>query len=143
LTDHPQPFSRLLHLTAHAWRLAVDRRLKESGLSMSSWLAIAGVATASEPPTQKALAQLLGLEEASVVPLVDRLVKQQLLARVQPKEDRRKRLLVLTEQGNEAFATVKTQADALRAQLLADIDPAALAVTENVLQQLLERLGNV
>ncbi|KTR97342.1 MarR family transcriptional regulator [Pantoea dispersa] len=143
MTDHPQPFSRLLHLTAHAWRLAVDRRLKESGLSMSSWLAIASVATASEPPTQKALAQLLGLEEASVVPLVDRLVKQQLLARVQPKEDRRKRLLVLTEQGNEAFATVKTQADALRAQLLADIDPAALAVTENVLQQLLERLGNV
>ncbi|MDI6633225.1 MarR family winged helix-turn-helix transcriptional regulator [Pantoea dispersa] len=143
MTDHPQPFSRLLHLTAHAWRLAVDRRLKESGLSMSSWLAIASVATANEPPTQKALAQLLGLEEASVVPLVDRLVKQQLLARVQPKEDRRKRLLVLTEQGNEAFATVKTQADALRAQLLADIDPAALAVTENVLQQLLERLGNV
>lgn len=143
MTDHPQPFSRLLHLTAHAWRLAVDRRLKESGLSMSSWLAIASVATASEPPTQKALAQLLGLEEASVVPLVDRLVKQQLLARVQPKEDRRKRLLVLTEQGNEAFATMKTQADALRAQLLADIDPAALAVTENVLQQLLERLGNV
>lgn len=143
MTDHPQPFSRLLHLTAHAWRLAVDRRLKESGLSMSSWLAIASVATASEPPTQKALAQLLGLEEASVVPLVDRLVKQQLMARVQPKEDRRKRLLVLTEQGNEAFATVKTQADALRAQLLADIDPAALAVTENVLQQLLERLGNV
>lgn len=143
MTDHPQPFSRLLHLTAHAWRLAVDRRLKESGLSMSSWLAIASVATANEPPTQKALAQLLGLEEASVVPLVDRLVKQQLLARVQPKEDRRKRLLVLTEQGGEAFATVKTQADALRAQLLADIDPAALAVTENVLQQLLERLGNV
>lgn len=143
MTDHPQPFSRLLHLAAHAWRLAVDRRLKESGLSMSSWLAIASVATANEPPTQKALAQLLGLEEASVVPLVDRLVKQQLLARVQPKEDRRKRLLVLTEQGNEAFATVKTQADALRAQLLADIDPAALAVTENVLQQLLERLGNV
>jgi len=132
-----------LHLTAHAWRLAVDRRLKESGLSMSSWMAIGLIASEPQPPTQKALAQLLGLEEASVVPLVDRLVKQQLLARVQPKEDRRKRLLVLTEQGGEAFATVKTQADALRAQLLADIDPAALAVTENVLQQLLERLGNV
>lgn len=108
---------------------------------MSSWMAIATVATATEPPTQKALAQLLGLEEASVVPLVDRLVRQQLLARVQPKEDRRKRLLVLTEQGSVAFAEVKTQADALRAQLLADIDPEALAVTEKVLQQLLTRLG--
>ncbi|WP_058969396.1 MarR family winged helix-turn-helix transcriptional regulator [Type-D symbiont of Plautia stali] len=142
MSDYPQPFSRLLHLTAHAWRLAVDRRLKESGLSMSSWMAIATVATANEPPTQKALAQLLGLEEASVVPLVDRLVKQQLLARVQPKEDRRKRLLVLTEQGRVAFAEVKTQADALRAQLLADIDPDALAVTEKVLQQLLAKLGS-
>ncbi|ORM68545.1 MarR family winged helix-turn-helix transcriptional regulator [Pantoea rwandensis] len=141
MSDYPQPFSRLLHLTAHAWRLAVDRRLKESGLSMSSWMAIATIATASEPPTQKALAQLLGLEEASVVPLVDRLVRQQLLARVQPKEDRRKRLLVLTEQGGVAFNEVKTQADALRAQLLADIDPEALAVTEKVLQQLLTRLG--
>ncbi|KJV50205.1 MarR family transcriptional regulator [Pantoea sp. BL1] len=143
MSDYPQPFSRLLHLTAHAWRLAVDRRLKESDLSMSSWMAIATVATATEPPTQKALAQLLGLEEASVVPLVDRLVKQQLLARVQPKEDRRKRLLVLTEQGSVAFAEVKTQADSLRAQLLADIDPDALAVTEKVLQQLLARLGSI
>ncbi|WP_313683923.1 MarR family transcriptional regulator [Pantoea sp.] len=143
MTDYPQPFSRLLHLTAHAWRLAVDRRLKESGLSMSSWMAIATVATANEPPTQKALAQLLGLEEASVVPLVDRLVKQQLLARIQPQEDRRKRLLMLTEQGNVAFAEVKTQADTLRAQLLADIDPQALAVTEHVLQQLLTRLGTL
>ena len=143
MSDYPQPFSRLLHLTAHAWRLAVDRRLKESGLSMSSWMAIASVATAAEPPTQKALAQLLGLEEASVVPLVDRLVKQQLLARVQPPDDRRKRLLVLTPQGTLAFSEVKTQADALRAQLLQDIDAAELAIAEKVLQQLLDRLGSL
>lgn len=142
MTDYPQPFSRLLHRTAHAWRLAVDRRLKESDLSMSSWMAIASVAAASQPLTQKALAQQLGLEDASVVPLVDRLVKQQLLARLQTPEDRRKRLLVLTTQGEQAFTQVKAQADDLRSQLLADIDPAALAVTETVLQQLLDRLGS-
>lgn len=110
---------------------------------MSSWMAIASVATAAEPPTQKALAQLLGLEEASVVPLVDRLVKQQLLARVQPPDDRRKRLLVLTPQGTLAFSEVKTQADALRAQLLQDIDASELAIAEKVLQQLLDRLGSL
>lgn len=110
---------------------------------MSSWMAIASVATAAEPPTQKALAQLLGLEEASVVPLVDRLVKQQLLARVQPPDDRRKRLLVLTPQGTLAFSEVKTQADALRAQLLQDIDAGELAIAEKVLQQLLDRLGSL
>jgi len=134
-------FSRLLHLTAHAWRLAIDRRLKGNGLSMNSWLAVATIAGANEPMTQKALAQELGLEEASVVPLIDRLVRQSLVQRVQPQEDRRKRLLLVTEQGREVFRHVKIEADALRSELLANIDEQDLAVTQKVLQQLLTATG--
>ena len=85
----------------------------------------------------------MGLEDASMVPLVDRLVKQDLLTRVQPAEDRRKRHLVLTEKGNDAFANVKTHADALRAELLADIDPQELAVVERILETLLTRMGTM
>lgn len=138
-----QHFSRLLHLTAHAWRLAINRRLKESGLNMSSWMAIAALANEPVPLSQKELAQRLGLEEASLVPLVDQLVKKTLLIRVQTAEDRRKRLLVLTEAGLAAFAEVKIQADALRNELLNKIDPNELAVTQRVLQQLLAALGTV
>ncbi|MCZ4058752.1 MarR family transcriptional regulator [Pantoea sp. LMR881] len=140
MTLQNQTFTRLLYLTAHAWRLAVDRHLKETGLSMSSWMAIGFIASEPNRLTQTELAQLLGLEDASMVPLVDRLVKQELLSRVQPPEDRRKRHLVLTEKGNQVFAQVKTQADMLRAALMADIDPQDLAVTERVLQQLLARM---
>ncbi|KGD85076.1 MarR family transcriptional regulator for hemolysin [Pantoea sp. PNA 14-12] len=136
-------FTHLLHLTAHAWRLAVDRHLKDSGLSTSSWMAIGLIASEPQRLTQTELAQLMGLEDASMVPLVDRLVKQDLLSRVQPAEDRRKRHLVLTEKGNEAFAKVKTQADALRTQLLADIDPQEIALVERVLQTLLTRMGSM
>ncbi|MFH8134082.1 MarR family winged helix-turn-helix transcriptional regulator [Pantoea osteomyelitidis] len=141
--SQPQHFSRLLHLTAHAWRLAIDRRLKESGLSMSSWLAIATLASEPTPLTQKELAQLLGLEDASLVPLISRLVKNNLVIRIQPAEDRRKRLLMLTDAGNMAFREVKTQADTLRSELLNDIDPHELAVTQRVLQQLLTSLGTI
>jgi len=38
---------------------------------------------------------------------------------------------------------VKTEADALRTEMLADIDPQDLAVTERVLQQLLSRMGSM
>ncbi|MCU5775341.1 MarR family transcriptional regulator [Erwiniaceae bacterium BAC15a-03b] len=134
-------FSRLLHLTAHQWRLAIDRRLKDNGLGMSSWLAVATIASEAEPMTQKALAQVLGLEDASVVPLINRLVRQQLVERIQPAEDRRKRLLLVTEQGRELFRKVKIEADALRSELLADIDPQELVITERVLQQLLTATG--
>lgn len=143
MTPHYKTFTHLLYQTAHAWRLAVDRHLKHSGLSMSSWMAIGLIASETRPLTQTELAQMLGLEDASMVPLIDRLVKQELLSRVQPPEDRRKRHLVLTEKGNQAFALVKNEADALRADLLGDIDPQALATTEQVLQQLLTRMGNM
>jgi len=143
LTLQYKTFTHLLYQTAHAWRLAVDRHLKHSGLSMSSWMAIGLIASETRPLTQTELAQMLGLEDASMVPLIDRLVKQELLTRVQPPEDRRKRHLVLTEKGNEAFALVKNEADVLRADLLSDIDPQALATTEQVLQQLLTRMGNM
>ncbi|WP_239952502.1 MarR family winged helix-turn-helix transcriptional regulator [Pantoea sp. Z09] len=143
MTLHYKTFTHLLYQSAHAWRLAVDRHLKHSGLSMSSWMAIGLIASETRPLTQTELAQMLGLEDASMVPLIDRLVKQELLSRVQPPEDRRKRHLVLTEKGNQAFALVKNEADALRADLLGDIDPQALATTEQVLQQLLTRMGNM
>lgn len=131
-------FSRLLHLTAHAWRQAIDRRMKDNGLSMSSWMAVATIALQEAPISQKELAQALGLEDASVVPLIDRLVKQQLVERVQPEEDRRKRLLHVTAQGNELYLKLKIEADNLRAELLADINHDELVITQRVLQRLLK-----
>lgn len=131
-------FSRLLHLTAHAWRQAIDRRMKDNGLSMSSWMAVATIALQEAPISQKELAQALGLEDASVVPLIDRLVKQQLVERVQPAEDRRKRLLHVTAQGNDLYLKLKIEADNLRAELLADINHDELAITQRVLQRLLK-----
>ncbi|URQ62135.1 MarR family transcriptional regulator [Pantoea alhagi] len=141
--DSSQRFPRLLQLTAHAWRLAIDRRLKESGLSMNSWLAIATLASESEPMTQKALAQVLGLEEASMVPLIDRLVAQRLIERLQPAEDRRKRLLIVTAEGWVVFEKVKVEADRLRGELLTDIDRDELAIAQRVLQQLLDKTGTL
>ncbi|MFJ1498782.1 MarR family transcriptional regulator [Erwinia amylovora] len=137
MNSHELNFSRLLHLTANAWRQATDRRMKDNGLSMSSWMAVATIAVQQQPMNQKELAQALGLEDASVVPLIDRLVKQQLVERVQPAEDRRKRLLHVTPKGQLLNERLKTEADVLRNELLSGLNPDELATTQRVLQQLL------
>lgn len=131
-------FSRLLHLTAQAWRQAIDRSVKEEGLTASSWMAIATLATKDTTISQKELASALGLEEATIVPLVDRLVKQQLAERMQTAEDRRKRLVHITPKGKALYQKLSIEVDKLRNELLAAVSRDELIVTQHVLQKLLK-----
>ncbi|MDU6411397.1 MAG: MarR family transcriptional regulator [Yersiniaceae bacterium] len=129
-------FSRLLHFTARAWRLAIDRRLKAQGLNQASWVTVSTIAGADAPLTQSELAAALGLEGATVVSMIDKLVRQGLVERVMTPEDRRKRLLVVTEAGQAMYRQVKGEADALRETLLASLNEQELAVTMRVLDTL-------
>ncbi|HAT2610609.1 TPA: MarR family transcriptional regulator [Kluyvera intermedia] len=130
-------FSHLLYLTAHHWRLAVDRRLRGLGMSQASWVAVAAIARNETPLSQSELAQELGIENATLVPLINRLVEQQLVQRVLTDQDKRKRLLIATEQGMALYYQVKTVADDLREEILSVISPEEQAQTRRVLEKLL------
>lgn len=134
-------FSHLLYLTAHHWRLAVDRRLRGLGMSQASWLAVAAIARNQTPLSQSELAQELGIENATLVPLINRLVEQQLVQRVLTDQDKRKRLLIATEQGMALYYQVKTVADDLREEILSVISPEEQAQTRRVLEKLLVEVG--
>lgn len=133
-------FSHLLYLTAHHWRLAVDRRLKGLGMSQASWVAVAAIARNDTPLSQSELAQELGVENATLVPLINRLVEQQLVQRVLTEQDKRKRLLVATEQGMALYHQVKTVADDLREEIMSVISPEEQAQTRQVLEKLLREV---
>lgn len=135
-------FSHLLYLTAHHWRLAVDRRLRGLGMSQASWVAVAAIARNDTPLSQSELAQELGIENATLVPLINRLVEQQLVRRILTAQDKRKRLLVATEQGMALYHQVKTVADSLREEILSAISPEEQAQTRKVLEKLLLEVEN-
>jgi MarR family transcriptional regulator for hemolysin len=129
-------FSNALHSTARAWRQAVDRRLKLSGVSEASWMAIAVAARAPQPLSQSELADALGVEGATVVAMVDRLVKSGLVVREPSTTDRRIKRVLVTEAGYSLYERVKTEAAALRQEMLASIDPESLKVATAVLERL-------
>ncbi|MFU0885044.1 MarR family winged helix-turn-helix transcriptional regulator [Kluyvera sichuanensis] len=135
-------FSHLLYLTAHHWRLAVDRRLKDLGMSQASWVAVASIARNEHPLSQTELAQELGVEGATVVPLINRLVDAGLVERVLTERDKRKRLLVATPKGLELYHQVKAVADELREEILTVITPEEQEITRNVLTRLLREVEN-
>src|ERR1700685_3429443 len=75
MSDLEERFSGALHNTSRAWRQALDRRLKFLGVSQASWMTIAVAAKAKGPLSQSELAQRLDVEGATMVAMVDRLVK--------------------------------------------------------------------
>ena len=133
-------FSTALHTTARAWRQSVDARLKDLGISQAAWMAIATVARSASDLPQKQLADLLGVEGPTVVAMVDRLVAAGLVVRVPSELDRRVKLIRLTDNGHAIFAKVKQRADQVRAELLSDLDPAALLIATTLLEQLQARI---
>lgn len=129
-------FSLALHNTARAWRQALDRRLKHLGIGQAAWLTIAAVARANKPLSQTDLANCLGVEAPTVVSMIDRLVKADLVRREPSEVDRRIKYIVLTDAGRDMFAQVRAEAERFRKELLQGADKAQLQTMAELLEAL-------
>jgi MarR family transcriptional regulator for hemolysin len=136
MNDLDERFSSALQSTARAWRQAVDRRLKYLGVSQASWMTIAVAAKARTPLSQSELAHRLAVEGATMVAMVDRLVKAGFVIREPSTTDRRIKRVVLTPAGNLLYDKVRAEAAAFRKELLANIDPKALLIATDLLERL-------
>jgi MarR family transcriptional regulator, transcriptional regulator for hemolysin len=136
MPDVEERFTGALHNTSRAWRQALDRRLKYLGVSQASWMTIAVAAKATGPLSQSELADRLGVEGATMVAMVDRLVRAGLVVREPSTTDRRVKRVVLTPAGNLLYDKVRMEAAAFRKALLADIDPKKLLAATELLEDL-------
>jgi MarR family transcriptional regulator, transcriptional regulator for hemolysin len=136
MTDLDERFSAALHNTSRAWRQALDRRLRHLGLSQASWMTIAHAAKAHEPLSQSELADRLGVEAATMVAMVDRLVKAGLVVREPSTTDRRIKRVVLTTAGTLMYERVREAATVFRQQLLKDMEPHKLLMATELLESL-------
>lgn len=134
-------FASALHASARGWRLTLDRRLKDLGLSQAAWMTIALVARAPAPPSQAWLAEHLGVEGATVVAMLDRLERAGHVRRTPCTDDRRIKRISLTRSGRALYGRVRLQADALRRELLSAEDPAVLAAATRLLERLQAATG--
>jgi MarR family transcriptional regulator for hemolysin len=136
MPDVEERFTGALHNTSRAWRQALDRRLKYLGVSQASWMTIAVAAKAAGPLSQSELADGLAVEGATMVAMVDRLVKAGLVVREPSTTDRRVKRVVLTPAGNLLYDKVRAEAAAFRKELLANMDPKKLLIATELLEVL-------
>lgn len=139
MTDEHRFGMQLAHMS-RGWRAELDRRLAELGLSQARWLVLLHLARYESPPTQRELAQSVGVEGPTLARLLDSLESQGLVQRHAVLEDRRAKKIVLCDTARPLIQQIEAIATALRVELFAGIDEEELRVCMRVHTRILANL---
>jgi MarR family transcriptional regulator for hemolysin len=99
-------------------------------------MTIAAVAQVRSPLSQSELADTVAVSDASMVRVIDRLVKARLVIREPSISDRRVNRVVITDAGHRLYAELQKEVAAMFQQLLACIEFEKLAHLTDLLEQL-------
>jgi MarR family transcriptional regulator, transcriptional regulator for hemolysin len=123
----------LAHRAAEELGEAFNRVSREAGLAdLRDWLVLALVRD-GVPRTQLEIANHLGIDKSTLVPLLDRLERDGLIVRTFSERDRRVRIPQATPAGAEMVSKVAIARDAAINERLAAIPPADRATFHAVL----------
>ncbi|MEB0041995.1 MULTISPECIES: MarR family transcriptional regulator [unclassified Pseudomonas] len=139
LTDQHRFGMQLAHMS-RGWRAELDRRLADLGLSQARWLVLLHLARFDEPPTQRELAQSVGVEGPTLARLLDSLETQGLVRRQAVVEDRRAKKILLSSTARPLIDKIETIATALRKELFEGVDEEELRICMQVHARILSNL---
>ena len=139
LTDEHRFGMQLAHMS-RGWRAELDRRLAGLGLSQARWLVLLHLARFTEAPTQRELAQSVGVEGPTLARLLDSLETQGLVQRHAVLEDRRAKKIVLSDSARPLIEQIETIATALRHELFVGVDDEELRICMRVHSRILANL---
>ncbi|MBA1229106.1 MarR family transcriptional regulator [Pseudomonas viridiflava] len=139
LTDEHR-FGMQLAQISRGWRAELDRRLADLGLSQARWLVLLHLARFGEPPTQRELAQSVGVEGPTLARLLDSLEGQGLVQRQAVAEDRRAKKILLSQTALPLIEQIEAIASKLRIELFEGVDEDDMRVCMRVHSRILANL---
>lgn len=142
-TISPDSYGFLLNDLARLIRSTFDRRVAESGIGVTAAEARVLVHIArADGARQNAIAERMGIEAMTLSGFIDRLEARGLVARQTDTNDRRAKLVRLTEEADEALDRIGELSAGIRDEAMRGIAPAdwdlMLAVIKTARTNLLE-----
>lgn len=134
---------RHLGYLSRGYRIVIDRRISDTGLSEAAALPLITIARLGNEVRPGIVADELGMEPASMVRVIDQLVASKLLSRGEDPSDRRAKILRLTEEGSAVATRIEELLADLRGEIFDDLPAEDLEATKRVFIKLAESLGRL
>jgi DNA-binding MarR family transcriptional regulator len=132
--ERPDDLAWLLSNVSHALTTEMTAALEDVSVTPRAYCLLA---TAMQGEyTQTALAQAIGLDETTMVVTIDALERAGLVERRMSSEDRRARVIAVTEAGAEKIAEGERIVDQISEDVLATLPPETRAAFMEGLRQL-------
>ncbi|MDY7220157.1 MarR family transcriptional regulator [Denitrificimonas sp. JX-1] len=136
-------FGMQLTQLSRAWRAELDRRLAGLGLSQARWQVLLHIARASEPLTQGELASSLGIENPTLVRLLDALSTQHLVERQLAEHDRRVKKIFLTDTALGLIEQIESIATSVRTEVFAGLSEQDIQLCQDIHNRMLANLESI
>jgi len=142
--DREYRLSRLLVMAGRSWITHIDNRLRaETGQTRARWQALFTLAFGPQPATLTDVGQRLFVQWPTLVRVVEGLVADGLITRVDNPRDGRSKLISLTPAGMAVVKKIQPILDQERAAVLADLDDEELGQCAELLHRIFARVASL
>ena len=138
----------IINRTAKALVYAFDQELrKKVGITFGQWKIIIIAVNNNNGNndnglTQREIADKLGLEGPTLIPIIDKLEKDGFLIRKVDKNDRRNNRIFLTQKSFDFLNSMINCGENIKRILLKDISDADISITKNTLEKMWQNIQN-
>ncbi|MFR1707706.1 MAG: MarR family winged helix-turn-helix transcriptional regulator [Clostridium sp.] len=116
-----------------------NRRLQEHGSTRVQWIALFYIGKALEI-SQKELSDYMDVKESSMVRLIDRMEKEELVERRKDPEDRRITKIILTDKGKFLREELMPIGEEFQDDVLKGISKEDMGIFKEVLQRMTDNI---
>ena len=132
-----------LALLTRRWRSLLDSEFQAAGLTDATWRPLLHLHILGDGVRQKDLAASVGIEDPSIVRLLDTLIMKGLIQRSEDVTDRRAKLLCLTPEGRLIVTRIQEIMTALENKMLGSFNDNEISQMAQFIQRLESNLNNL
>lgn len=118
------------------WRALIDYRLKPLELTQTHWLTLYTINRLPPEQSQNQLAKAIGIEQPSLVRTLDQLEARGLITRHVCANDRRAKLIKLTEAAEPIIQEMNRTITTVRGEIIDGISPEELKLLTGLISKL-------